>query len=151
VSVLPVADAWGRVAVARVARLATVGPDNTPHVVPCCFALDDLVAYSAVDDKPKRTARLRRLADVEDRPVATLLIDEYDEDWTRLWWIRVGGPASVIKSGPVHDRAIRLLLGKYPQYFGHRLDGPVLAVELINWRTWEAGQAGEVGPPTQPG
>jgi PPOX class probable F420-dependent enzyme len=97
-----------------------------------------LTAYSAVDDKPKRTQRLRRLANVEARPVASLLIDEYDEDWAGLWWIRVSGPASVIERGPVHDRAIRLLLGKYPQYFSHRLDGPVLAVELANWQTWAA-------------
>jgi PPOX class probable F420-dependent enzyme len=135
---LPIADAWARVARARVARLATVGPDGRPDQVPCCFALDDLTAYSAVDDKPKRTPLLRRLANVEARPVASLLIDKYDEDWAGLWWIRVSGPAWVIGSGSLHDRAIRLLLGKYPQYFSHHLDGPVLAVELVSWRTWAA-------------
>ena len=46
----------------RVARLATVGPDGRPHVVPICFALDGDTLYTAVDSKPKSTRRLRRLA-----------------------------------------------------------------------------------------
>ena len=136
--VLSRADAWARVAAARVARLATVEADGRPHVVPCCFVLDDVTAYSAVDDKPKRRQQLRRLANVRARPVATLLIDEYHEDWAGLWWIRIGGPARVIESGPSHDRAVQLLLRKYPQYLHHRLDGPVLAVELASWQTWKA-------------
>ena len=77
-------------------------------------------------------------ANVRARPVATLLIDEYHEDWAGLWWIRIGGPARVIESGPSHDRAVQLLLRKYPQYLHHRLDGPVLAVELASWQTWKA-------------
>src|SRR6516164_8326560 len=78
-----------------VARLATVDAAGQPHLVPCCFVLDGLTAYSAVDDKPKRSPRLQRLANVQGRPVASLLIDEYSEDWTALWWIRAGGPARV--------------------------------------------------------
>jgi PPOX class probable F420-dependent enzyme len=81
---------------------------------------------------------LRRLTNVQARPVATLLIDEYSEDWATLWWIRAGGPARVLEGGPAHDRAVRLLLGKYPQYLHHRLDGPILAVELVSWQSWTA-------------
>jgi PPOX class probable F420-dependent enzyme len=132
------ADAWVRVAQARVARLVTADADGQPHAVPCCFVLDDLTAYSAVDDKPKRSQRLRRLTDVQARPFATLLVDEYTEDWASLWWVRAGGPARVIPDGPSHRRAVRLLLAKYPQYFHHRLDGPVLAIELVDWQTWIA-------------
>jgi PPOX class probable F420-dependent enzyme len=133
-----VPEAAARLRSARVARLATVGPD-APHLVPCCFAVDGQVAYSAVDDKPKRSPWLQRLADVTAHPVATLLVDHYDDDdWSSLWWIRVSGPARVIDGGPEHDRAVGLLRAKYPQYRHHALTGPVLAVELRRWRTWSA-------------
>jgi PPOX class probable F420-dependent enzyme len=137
-----VRDAWSRLAMAPVARLATAGPGGLPRLVPCCLALDGLIAYSAVDDKPKTAVRLRRLADVAQRPVATLLVDHYDEDWTRLWWVRAGGAAREIGPGAEHDRAVRLLLAKYPQYESHQLTGHVLAVHLDRWRSWSAGSAG---------
>jgi PPOX class probable F420-dependent enzyme len=132
-----VPDPTVRLSRARVGRLATVGSE-APHLVPCCFAVDGLVAYSAVDDKPKRSSRLQRLADVSANPVATLLVDHYDEDWSTLWWIRVSGPARIIEDGPEHDRAVGLLRAKYQQYRVHRLNGPVLAIELQQWRTWSA-------------
>jgi PPOX class probable F420-dependent enzyme len=133
-----VPDARARLGQARVGRLATVGPES-PHLVPCCFAVDGSVAYSAVDDKPKRTQQLQRLVDVSAHPFATLLVDHYDEDWSALWWIRVSGPARVVTSGPEHRRAVRLLRQKYPQYAIHALTGPVLALELQEWRSWAAG------------
>jgi PPOX class probable F420-dependent enzyme len=132
-----VPDAATRFGQARVARLSTVGAAE-PHLVPCCFAVDGPVAYSAVDDKPKRSPRLQRLADVAVHPVATLLVDHYDEDWSSLWWIRVSGPARVVTDGPEHDRAVGLLREKYEQYRHHALTGPILAVELRHWRTWSA-------------
>jgi PPOX class probable F420-dependent enzyme len=123
-----------------VGRLGTVGVGPSAHVVPCCFALDELVAYSAVDDKPKRTRALRRLDDVSSYGTATLLVDYYDEDWEQLWWVRAGGPAHVVVDADAaeHRRAVRLLLAKYPQYLTHALDGPVLAIELNQWRSWAA-------------
>jgi PPOX class probable F420-dependent enzyme len=139
-----VRDAWVRLAVAPVARLGTVGPDGSPRLVPCCLAVDELVAYSAVDDKPKGSIRLRRLADVAERPLATLLVDRYDDDWTRLWWVRAGGSARELGDGDgdddggERDRAVRLLLAKYPQYESHELNGPVLAIQLERWRSWSA-------------
>ena len=132
-----VADATARLRRARVGRLGTIGV-GAPHVVPCCFAVDETVAYSAVDDKPKTTPRLQRLADVSAHPFATLLVDHYDEDWSALWWIRVSGPARIITGGAEHARAVGLLRVKYPQYLDHALTGPVLALELQEWRTWAA-------------
>jgi PPOX class probable F420-dependent enzyme len=133
-----VRDAWYRLATAQVARLGTAGPSGLPRLVPCCLAVDELVAYSAVDDKPKRSTRLRRLADVAERPLATLLVDQYDDDWARLWWVRAGGTAREVSDGAEHDRAVRLLLAKYPQYQSHQLNGPVLAIQLEGWRSWSA-------------
>jgi PPOX class probable F420-dependent enzyme len=71
---------------ARVARLATLDGERKPHAVPICFAFDGLVFYSAIDRKPKRVAasRLARLENIKNVPQVALLVDEYDEDWTRL-------------------------------------------------------------------
>lgn len=128
-----------RVAVARVARLATLEPDGRAHLVPICFALERDTLYSAVDGKPKRSRDLRRLRNVRERPVATVLVDHYEEDWERLWWARLRGPARVLEAGGAEEaRAIALLVEKYPQYRRARPFGPVLAVALDERRGWEA-------------
>jgi PPOX class probable F420-dependent enzyme len=117
------------------ARVAVLGP----RLVPVCFAVNDdcTVAWSAVDDKPKRTRDLARLADVRAHPFATLLVQHWDEDWSQLWWVRVSGPARVLDG---HEEGVHRLRAKYVQYATHALDGPVLEVELRDWRTWAAGQ-----------
>lgn len=80
-----------RVRDSRVGRLGTVTPEGRPHLVPVCFALLDEVAYTAVDAKPKSTLHLRRLQNIETTPTACLLVDHYDENWSRLWWVRLDG------------------------------------------------------------
>jgi len=85
-----------RFAAARVARLATADRDGRPHIVPIVFALDGDRIYSAVDQKPKRTTALRRLANVAANPNVSLLVDDYDDDWDRLWWVRADGRATVL-------------------------------------------------------
>lgn len=131
-----------RVGEARVARLATVGPDGSPHLVPICFVLDRDTLVSAVDAKPKRSRELRRLANVRARPVATVLVDHYDDgDWTRLWWVRLRGPARILDPGGEEEaRAIGLLVAKYRQYREVPPAGPVLAVTLAERRGWEASR-----------
>ena len=138
---LRLADGWARLSRARVATLGTMGPDGFAHLVPCCFAVDGTVLYSAVDDKPKVSPKLRRLANVIADERVTLLVDHYDEEWERLWWIRASGTGRVLRGATdddvaEHERAVRLLLTKYTQYATHRLDGPVLAVTVSHWRTW---------------
>jgi PPOX class probable F420-dependent enzyme len=131
-----------RLASARVARLATTDPDGRPHLVPIVFALEGDTLYSAVDRKPKRSGRLRRIENARVRPDVTILIDHYDDDWRRLWWIRVRGRARVLDGGPEHDRALVLLAEKYPQYRAEPPVGPVLAVDVDEVRTWSARGAG---------
>jgi PPOX class probable F420-dependent enzyme len=126
----------GRLEAARVGRLATVTPAGAPHVVPCCFAVVGDTAYSAVDAKPKSTFALRRLTNVRARPLASLLVDHYAEDWTTLWWIRVDGRARVIETGPERTAALRALQAKYDQYREVPPPGPVLAVGIEAWRGW---------------
>jgi PPOX class probable F420-dependent enzyme len=127
-----------RLTAARVARLATTDPDGRPHLVPIVFAFDGDTLYSAVDRKPKRSRILRRIENARARPDVTVLVDHYTDDWDRLWWIRLRGRARVLDDGPERDRALALLIDKYPQYRHVAVDGPVLAVDVDEVRTWSA-------------
>ena len=125
-----------KLAGARVARLATIDPDGRPHLVPIVFAVENDTLYTAVDRKPKRSRRLRRIENARARPDVTLLVDHYEDDWSRLWWIRLRGRARVLDDGEERKRAIELLTEKYPQYRDQPPDGPVLAVDVTQVREW---------------
>ena len=125
-----------RLTAARVARLATTDSDGRPHLVPIVFALDGDTLYTAVDNKPKGSRTLRRIENARARPEVTILVDHYEEDWGRLWWIRLRGRARVLDQGEERQRALTLLREKYPQYHGEPPDGPVLAVDVTDVRQW---------------
>ena len=101
---------------ARVARLATVDARGVPHLVPVTFVLAGDEAFTAVDAKPKRTTRLKRLDNIRASGLACLLADSYDEDWARLWWVRADASASVLAPGRQAAHAVGLLAAKYEQY-----------------------------------
>jgi PPOX class probable F420-dependent enzyme len=125
---------------ARVARLSTIDPDGRPNVVPVVFALDADTLYSSVDAKPKRTPRLRRMENILARPDAvTALVDHYEEDWPRLWWVRLRGRGRVLEEGAERERALTLLREKYPQYRDMPPQGQVLALDVVDWRGWSWG------------
>jgi PPOX class probable F420-dependent enzyme len=128
-----------RLTAARVARLATIDPDGRAHLVPIVFAIDGDTLYSAVDRKPKRSRTLRRIENARARPDVTILVDHYEDDWRRLWWIRLRGRARVLDEGDERERALALLAEKYPQYRDERPDGPVLAVDVTEVRAWSPG------------
>lgn len=131
-------EARAAFATARVARLATVGADGRPHVVPVVFAVDGDVIFSAVDHKPKRTTDLRRLANIRANPAVSVLADHYDDvDWSVLWWVRADGNARVL-DGDAARHGIRLLVGRYPQYESDAPDGPVVAIDVERWSGWSA-------------
>jgi PPOX class probable F420-dependent enzyme len=125
---------------APIARLATATPDGTPHLVPVVFAVDGDpdVVYTAVDAKPKTTRRLRRLANIESNPQVSLLVDHYADDWTQLWWVRADGVAAIHSGGDAMDTGLKLLRAKYPQYQSVSLEGPVIAVTVRRWSSWNA-------------
>lgn len=127
-----------RVGAARVARLATLDPAGRLHVVPVCFALEGETLVTAVDAKPKASSRPQRLVNVRANPEVALVVDEYDEDWSRLWWVRLRGRARIVESGPELGRALALLGAKYPQYHEAPPPGPAILVELTEWRGWAA-------------
>jgi PPOX class probable F420-dependent enzyme len=141
---------------ARRATLATTGPNGRPRLVPVCYALrpeDDggwPVIYTPLDEKPKRTGDVRDLARVKDilvLPEVTLLVDRWDEDWTRLGWLRLYGFGELLEPEPrevaEHALAVRLLRDRYPQYAGHALETlPVICIRVERAVGWEASPAG---------
>lgn len=135
------AEARARVTAARVARLGTVRASGAPHLVPFCFVLDGELLYSAVDRKPKRTQRLLRLENAAAEPRVCVLIDHYEEDWSRLWWVRLDGRARELPPGDEAASAAARLAAKYAQYREAPPDGPVLRIDVERWRWWESGGA----------
>ena len=127
-----------RLTSARVARLATTDPDGRPDLVPIVFVVDGNTLYSAVDRKPKRSTKLRRIENARARPDVTILVDRYDEDWRQLWWISIRGLARVLDDGDERAHALALLQEKYPQYRNEPPDGAVLAVDVSDVRSWSA-------------
>lgn len=134
------ARARSRFAGARVARLATVSTAGVPHLVPVTFAvLGDRIVF-VVDDKPKSTTRLRRLANIAARPSVCFLVDVYDDDWSRLWWARADGAAAVHDDD---DEAVDALASRYPAYVERRPRGPVVSTEVTAWTGWTASGTAE--------
>jgi PPOX class probable F420-dependent enzyme len=125
---------------APVARLATLDAEGKPHAVPICFVWDGSVFYSAIDRKPKRVApsRLARLKNIKKTPHVALLVDQYDEDWTRLWYVLVRGEVELVSASTERQRAIQHLRAKYPQYDADMLadDAPVLRITPVRITAW---------------
>lgn len=121
----------------RLAHLATADASGHPHVIPVCFVYDSGRFYIAIDEKPKRTTRLKRLRNIEDNRSVALVFDRYDEDWSRLGWVMVQGRAVVIDSGEEHARALSALRERYAQYQSMALEGrPVIAITPEKARSW---------------
>src|SRR5215467_12530684 len=125
---------------ARVARLATLDPRRSPHLVPICFTYDGSFFYSAIDRKPKRVApsRLARLKNIKRTPRVALLVDHYREDWKTLWYVLVRGDAMLVVDPAERRRALRRLKAKYPQYRSGMLptDAPVLRITPLRMTAW---------------
>ena len=122
----------------RVAHLATAGRDNAPHLVPVCFCLIAMSIYITVDEKPKRTdIPLKRLRNIQENPAVALTVDRWDEDWTRLGWVMLRGPADILLVGQEHDLAQDRLRARYPQYRVMDLAPlPVIALRIRRVLSW---------------
>jgi len=127
-----------RFAACPVARLATVRPDGAPHLVPVVFATSGDTVWLAVDAKPKRTTRLQRLTNLRRDPRCALLADHYEEDWSRLWWVRADGVATVLdEPGPDHP-GVAALVERHPQYRVQPPAGPLVVVRVERWSGWSS-------------
>jgi PPOX class probable F420-dependent enzyme len=142
-------EVLARLGSARVGRLATLTPEGKPHVVPFVFVIAErgsaIRLYWMVDEKPKRSKELQRLRNIEHQPAVELVIDEYDEDWAKLWWVRARGSARVVVEADERDAALGLLRAKYPQYESTSDPGLIVAIEVEAITGWEpkAGSARE--------
>ncbi len=138
----------------RTATLATLTRTGQPRLVPICFVIADpdaegarTVLYSPLDEKPKRSDDVRRLArvrDIAERPRVTLLFERWDEDWSHLAWLRARGTASIVEpndDAEAHHRMVRALRVKYPQYRAQAIDASplirVLIDEVVSWSASE--------------
>ena len=126
-----------------VARLATVAPDGRPHAVPIVFAPHEGTVYSPIDGKPKSGRELARVRHVRTEPRVSLLLDDYDRDWQRLWWLRADGLARIVLAptadAPELAGPVAALRAKYPQYSDVPVlrDPPtLLAIELTTVTSW---------------
>jgi PPOX class probable F420-dependent enzyme len=131
-------DIRRRLEASVVARLATVGADGRPHIVPITFGLEDQTLYFAVDFKPKRSTDLRRVRNLTANPAVSVLIDHYESDWDRLWWVRLDGTARIVTEPGEVERALNLLVERYEQYRETRPAGPVVAITIERMTGWSA-------------
>jgi PPOX class probable F420-dependent enzyme len=129
--------ALARFARASIASLGTTRESGSPHLVPITFAVDGETVYSMVDRKPKTTTALRRLANIAANPEVSLLVDNYEDDWTGLWWVRVDGSASVSDDVATVTAARTLLQSKYQQYSDQPPDGPAISIAITGVTWWE--------------
>ena len=119
------------VAAARVCRIASVRPDGTPHVIPVCPVFDrQSTVY--VDIGPRYTTAEALSA----QPEIALLIDEYEDDWTKLKAVLLRCRAEEALGGE-KERAWEMIRDKFPQYreigWEPRL---TLALRVQDWRQW---------------
>jgi PPOX class probable F420-dependent enzyme len=129
----------GRVGQERRGFLTTVSREGQPHIVPVTFALVQKAVAIGIDEKPKATNKLRRVRNILECPRVALLWDRYDEDWSKLWWVRADGTASVTESGPLWQDAWAALNAKYEQYEGREHQGAVILVTVDKWSGWSFG------------
>jgi len=122
----------------RVAHLATADRRAIPHVVPVCFALSEATLYITIDEKPKRhPLALKRLRNIAENPVVAVVVDRYDEDWSRLGWVMLRGRAEILTEGSEHQEAQALLRARYPQLQAMQLARyPVIAIRIERTTSW---------------
>ena len=123
----------------RVARLATADAAGCPHVIPICFVADGDTVYFTIDEKPKRksTVPLKRISNLRENPSVALVVDRYDEDWSRLGWVMLQGRGEVLVGGEEHDLAQASLRNRYRQLRGMNIDGlPVVAIRIEHATSW---------------
>jgi PPOX class probable F420-dependent enzyme len=123
----------------QVGHLATADSRAVPHVVPVCFAILQDNLYFTIDEKPKRVAgpALKRVRNIERNPMVAIVIDRYDEDWTRLGWVMLRGRAEILRAGTEHDRAQELLRSRYWQLAAMQIaEQLVIAVRVKRVTSW---------------
>lgn len=128
---------WARelVVSARVARLGLLDERDRPRVLPVTFAVFEDALWTAIDRKPKRSAEPARVRRLRRRPEATLLVDAYFDDWSRLEWVELSGRVSILDASDAGD-AVEALAAKYSQYRTEPPPGPLLRLSPEGFACW---------------
>jgi PPOX class probable F420-dependent enzyme len=118
--------------------LGTVHPERGVDLVPVVAAVERDVVWIPVDAvKPKGSARLQRLVNIERDPRVTLLAEDYDDDWSRLWWVRANGQARE-SDGDELARARTALAARYRAYADPASITSAIVVAVAQWSGWSA-------------
>ena len=124
----------------RVARLATADQHARPHVVPIVFVYEEPFLFTPIDAKPKSVDDwhdLRRVRNIETNGRASVLVDVYSENWSKLAWVRMDGVAEILTTGDDHRLALGLLAAKYKQYEGMPLgEAPLIRIHIEQVSQW---------------
>lgn len=131
---------------ARVGYLATVDQAGEPSNVPFCFAFDGSTLYSSIDEKPKASGpnELKRLRNIRANSHVCVVVNQYNEDWSRLVHIIIRGRARVLHRGQRHQEAVSLLRRKYPQYRRMAIhERPIIAIRMTRYTAWGRIQKGQ--------
>lgn len=123
-------------------------------MVPVCFAYDGRAVYSAIDHKPKRRAGygMKRIRNIIENPNVAFLVHHYEEDWRRLYYVMMRGPATILEAGRERGQAFALLEEKYAQYRERRLSGSDgLVIRIVPQRITRWGEVPATGAGGDPG
>ncbi len=123
----------------RVAHLATTDARGHPLVVPICYAFEDADVYSSIDAKPKKISPLllERVRNIRENSYVSIVVDRYEEDWSRLAYVLIRGRAKILTRGPRHKKGVHLLRMKYPQYQEMAIEKrPIIHVALNHAKSW---------------
>ena len=130
----------------RVGHLATADTAGMPHVVPICYAVVGDKFYFVVDEKPKRSRRgLKRLRNIAANAQVALVVDQYDEDWSRLAFLLVQGQAAPVTDPSEYAAVLEALRRRYPQYRGMALQfdlHPMVRIAPQRHHLWRAAARG---------
>jgi len=125
---------------AKVARLATVDQKSNPYVVPVVFVFHENSFFIPLDEKVKtvNARKLKRVKNIEKNPNVTLLIDKYQNDWKKLFFLMIHGKATVIdsKNSKLMDKIHKLLISKYPQYKKIGIGNSCIAINPTKVTFW---------------
>ena len=103
--------------------------------MPVVFVGCDDRIFIPIDGKPKSGRKLKRVANIESNPHVSLLLDCYDSDWAKLWWVRIDGHARV-EASPSH--ALEMLNSKYEQYKSTSVGSQCISIEPLKTSRWAA-------------
>jgi PPOX class probable F420-dependent enzyme len=131
------AEARARFEQAASAILGTADASGQPHLVRVTYVLDaDDHLYIAIDGKPKRSTNLKRLRNIDANPQVSLLVDQYTDDWERLWWVRADGRAVIKEFSALRGGLLEDFQQRYPWYVSNPPEGPVIDVAVTRWSGW---------------